>query len=143
MTKRDTIKVTLNIECPLCEGEGCNTCGEGELEEFEVELPAKFELCGTCRGKGSHVNPAVDDHGLSREDFEEDPDFEEAYFEGRYDVPCHECGGLRVVGVVDVDRCNPTEKRYAAAHEAQENRSARWDAEDRHTRRMESGGHDY
>ena len=76
--------------------------GEGD----EIEIPAKYEVCETCDGKGSHVNPSIDSHGLSREDFDEDPDFAEGYFEGRYDVPCNECHGNRVSPVVDEERCD-------------------------------------
>ncbi len=68
----------------------------GESDE-ETEVSFKWEVCGTCDGKGAHVNPGVDAHGLSREDFEEDPDFEEDYFNGAYDVQCNECHGRRVV----------------------------------------------
>lgn len=66
-------------------------------------FPANFEVCWRCRGTGSHVHPAIDGHGLSSEDFDADPDFEEAYFAGAYDVTCDECGGERVVAVVDED----------------------------------------
>lgn len=62
-------------------------------EEVEVELPAEWVICGNCQGNGKHVNRAIDGHGLSREDFEEDPDFEENYFGGMYDVTCEECKG--------------------------------------------------
>ena len=63
---------------------------------LEVEVPAVWEVCGTCEGQGSHVNPSIDSHGISAEEFYEDPDFAEDYFSGRYDVPCNECGGRRV-----------------------------------------------
>jgi RecJ-like exonuclease len=71
--------------------------------ETEVKVRLKFELCSTCDGRGSHVNPSIDAHGLSREDFDDDPDFAEDYFSGRYDVPCNECHGANVVPVVDTD----------------------------------------
>lgn len=57
----------------------------------------QFAVCPTCEGRGSHVNPSIDSQGLSAEDFAEDPDFEEAYFSGAYDMPCSECHGQRVV----------------------------------------------
>lgn len=74
-------------------------------ERHEVRL--RFEVCDTCDGRGAHVNPSIDSHGLSREDFDEDPDFAEDYFSGRYDVPCHECHGARVIAVVDPDANAP------------------------------------
>jgi RecJ-like exonuclease len=72
-----------------------------EGDEVEVSLPAKYEVCSTCEGRGRHVNRAIDGNGLSREDFDEDPSFEEAYFRGDYDVVCEECGGKRVILVID------------------------------------------
>lgn len=75
-------------------------------EESCVDLPAKYEVCATCEGRGSHVNPHVDDCGISAEEFAEDPDFAEAYRTGLYDVPCYECDGKRVVPRVDEERIN-------------------------------------
>ena len=76
------------------------------VEEF-TELygwkPSSIKIvCPTCRGEGSHVNPAIDSHGISSEEFAEDPDFEAAYFGGLYDVTCHECEGKNVVDDVDL-----------------------------------------
>ncbi len=82
---------------------------------LEVEFPAVMEVCGTCNGKGSHVNPSIDSEGISREEFEQDPDFEEAYFEGRYDQTCNECSGLRVVPEVDEEKLNELQKTQYAA----------------------------
>ena len=65
----------------------------------DVTMPVQWAVCPTCEGAGSHVNPSIDAGGISPEDFEADPDFEEAYRSGRYDVPCYECGGRRVVAV--------------------------------------------
>lgn len=78
--------------------EGAGSNGE------DVEIPVVYEVCGTCEGKGTHVNPSIDSNGLSAEDFADDPDFAEDYFSGRYDQPCNECGGQRVVPAIDVDR---------------------------------------
>jgi hypothetical protein len=81
-------------------------------EFYEMEIPAKYEVCSTCDGKGKHVNPSIDSHGLSREDFDDDPDFAEDYFAGRYDVPCNECDGNRVSPEVDWNRMTPEDKKY-------------------------------
>ncbi len=67
----------------------------------KVSLPAHYEVCSRCRGTGKHVNPSIDGHGIGREEFDEDPEFEEAYFAGRYDVTCESCEGERVVLVED------------------------------------------
>lgn len=73
-----------------------------------------FAVCPTCEGRGSHVNPGIDAEGLSAEDFAEDPDFEESYFRGDYDVPCAECGGARVVPQCAAEGC----KEPALSHES-------------------------
>lgn len=41
----------------------------------EIEIPAEYDVCGTCDGRGSHVNPSIDAHGISPEEFAEDPEF--------------------------------------------------------------------
>ena len=74
---------------------------EDEEDERTVRLPVEYEVCGTCRGKGTHVNPAIDSNGLTSEDFADDPDFREEYFSGAYDQECNECHGEKVVPVVD------------------------------------------
>ena len=89
-------------------------CDAGGVEE-QHELPALRVLCSRCGGKGYHVNPAVDGHGLSAEDFAEDPDFERDYFAGVYDVRCEECDGEKVVLELDRDRVDASLlKRYDA-----------------------------
>lgn len=64
----------------------------------EVRVPARYEVCGRCHGKGTHVNPSIDGHGISAGDeCWDDEQFTEMYFGGGYDVACSECGGQRVV----------------------------------------------
>lgn len=82
-----------------------------EGHEVELAIPAKFSLCPRCRGVGSHVNPAIDGNGISPDQFREDPDFEEAYFRGDYDVACHRCAGEKVIKVIDRDRATDAEKK--------------------------------
>lgn len=82
------------------------------------EIPARFEVCGTCEGKGSHVNPSIDADGLSSDDFDEDPDFRERYFAGDYDTTCYGCRGSRVVPVPDEAACcTPVLKAALKAYE--------------------------
>jgi RecJ-like exonuclease len=99
----------------------------------EVALPAKFEVCPRCEGTGSHVNPAIDGNGLTRDDFDEDPDFAEAYFAGDYDVRCEECKGRRVVTVFDPARATPEQRALWERHERAE---AEARAEERSERRL-------
>lgn len=75
-----------------------------DLPPVQHVLRLKYEVCTTCGGKGSHVNPSIDAHGLTREDFDEDPDFEEEYQSGMYDVSCYECGGRTTALCIDRDR---------------------------------------
>jgi hypothetical protein len=75
----------------------------GDGEEVEITVRAQFDVCDVCDGKGSHVNPSIDSHGISAEEFADDPDFADSYFAGDYDVQCSACGGRRVVPVVADD----------------------------------------
>lgn len=79
-------------------------------DEQEGELPAKYEVCSRCSGEGSHVNPSIDGHGISAEEWDRDWDDEsrddesrETYMNGGYDVTCETCKGLRVELVIDED----------------------------------------
>jgi hypothetical protein len=91
--------------------------------QLEWEIPTVWEVCPVCRGKGSHVNPAIDCGGLS-EDFRDDPDFMDDYRRGDYDQPCNRCGGRSTVRVPDRDAC---EARLLALYDADE--EAAYDAE--------------
>ncbi len=80
--------------------------------------PAVFEMCDLCDGKGTHVNPSIDSHGLSAEDFAADPDFAESYMKGDYDVPCSWCKGKRVV-MVPKDEAGKTALQEIVTEEAE------------------------
>jgi hypothetical protein len=54
-------------------------------------------VCPVCDGEGETVNPNIDAHGLTSEDFAEDPGFAEDYVSGIYNVTCAACNGRRVV----------------------------------------------
>ena len=66
-----------------------------------IELLGVREICGRCNGDGTHVHPDVDGHGLTDEDFDDDPDFRGDYFSGKYDVTCSECKGNKIVLGID------------------------------------------
>lgn len=58
----------------------------------------RWAICPTCEGNGTHVNPAIDGHGITAEEmYELGDDFREDYMRGVYDVSCEECKGMRVV----------------------------------------------
>jgi hypothetical protein len=121
----DQKRMTLTVEVPNPAFE--TTDDDNEPEFVDVVLPAVYEVCSTCEGKGSHVNPSIDAHGISGEEFAEDPDFEESYLAGHYDVTCYGCGGMRVVPVVDEDRAS---KADLALYEAHADECASYDAEE-------------
>lgn len=70
-----------------------------QLDGGEREVAVRFEVCGTCRGKGTHVNPSIDAGGLTAQDFHSQPGLFEEYMQGAFDVPCCGCDGRRVVPV--------------------------------------------
>ena len=72
-------------------------------EEVAHNLPTKWEVCDLCHGEGMHVRPGVDASGFDSDDWEE----QEAYFNGAYDQLCNQCGGKRVMRVVDEGSCDP------------------------------------
>lgn len=72
-------------------------------DEELVSVPSKYEVCWSCEGKGSMVNPAIDGNGISPEEFHDDPGFAEEYFSGVYDIVCPKCKGQRVIEEVDVE----------------------------------------
>ena len=63
----------------------------------EIELPTHWEVCPTCEGKGTHVNPSIDAGGLSPELIHDDPEFMADYMDGVYDVVCATCNGRSTV----------------------------------------------
>jgi len=79
--------------------------------KYMAEFPATFEVCGLCDGQGSHVNPSIDAHGISAEEFYDDPGFAEDYFNGVYNVACYECKGLRVTPTIDTNNLTDQQKK--------------------------------
>lgn len=82
----------------------------------DLVVPAIYSVCDVCDGRGTHVAPGIDAHGISSEEFAEDPEFAEDYFAGRYDVTCHECGGLRVVPIIDEARATAEQQKLVNEH---------------------------
>ena len=114
----DQKAMTLSFEIPNPKFE--MTDDDNEPEFVTLVLPARYEVCDTCGGKGSHVNPSIDAHGISGEEFAEDPDFHDSYLEGHYDVTCYGCGGARVVPVVDDERASKADLELYEEHAAEQ-----------------------
>lgn len=81
----------------------------------EAEMPARYEVCGSCDGRGTttrHIE--CDGGGFTASEWNEmcdgDPDFAEDYFGGKYDRPCPECSGNRVRPVIDLKDDDPAMK---------------------------------
>ncbi len=106
------------------------------LGDDEVEIPTKFEVCPRCEGRGSHVNPAIDGHGITAEEWN-GPDWDEdsraMYLSGGYDVACERCGGKRVIPVPHRERMSQEELK---AWDDQAREIAALEAEEAWERRM-------
>jgi hypothetical protein len=85
-----------------------------------IELPIRWAVCPVCKGRGTHVNPSIDAHGISPDEFAADPDFAEDYFGGAYDVQCANCGGRTTIPEVDEDRADPELLALYLAHQKEE-----------------------
>ena len=105
-------------------------------EEELVSFPAKYEVCNDCSGRGTHVNPGIDSHGISQEEFDDDPDFRENYFGGVYDVTCYNCKGLRVIPTISENLLTETQKSQLERLQEKLEDDAAYRDEDEHCRRM-------
>ena len=74
---------------------------------LEHELPTTWVVCPTCDGRGSYVNPSIDAHGITSDEWAEwDHEEQDIYTSGGYDVTCEECRGRTTVLAVDEKRCS-------------------------------------
>lgn len=97
---------------------------QGRLEVYgedglvRLKLPTKYEVCPSCEGHGKYVNPAIDGNGITGDEWEEmGEESQEMYLSGGYDVTCEECGGNRVVEVLDESRATPEQTRAVTGWE--------------------------
>ena len=74
--------------------------------------PARWEICESCHGNGTHGNPAFDGLSLNDEIFMDDLDFLDEYLHtDKYDVLCEECDGSGKVLIEDYDACTEQQKK--------------------------------
>lgn len=128
----DARRMMLTFEVParLEDEEGVY---EGDVDE-DVELPARFVVCTTCEGHGTHVNPSIDANGITGDEWAQwDEEDRVSYLEGRYDVVCADCGGARVVPEIDEARADPATLERV---QKQLEQTAHMDAIEAHERRM-------
>lgn len=110
--------------------------------EHKHAIPARFDVCPSCDGHGSHLHPDIGGHAYSVDEFAEafDDDERGEYFRrgGRYDVECLTCHGRRVVDVPDEAEAARTSRgrRLLALYFAIVEREAAAEAERAHERRM-------
>lgn len=90
------------------------TLTDDDGNEYDADLPTKFDVCHRCDGHGKHVNPNVDYNGITSDEWANDWDDEsrEMYLSGGYDVECYECNGNRVVAVVNEDALDSETLRH-------------------------------
>ena len=81
-------------------------------EAVMIQAPIHNALCPMCEGDGTVVNPSIDFNGLSNEDFYDDPEFEEDYHSGRYDIQCPNCKGNKIIQTINYDQVNKKSYLY-------------------------------
>ena len=89
-----------SFESLMASHEELKEVGES-LSMPRVVAHTKWAICNVCDGNGTHVNPSIDCGGLTQDDFDQDPEFAESYFSGRYDQTCSGCNGSGKVRIVD------------------------------------------
>lgn len=106
---------------------------EPEHEWIEKELPAKREVCPTCRGEG--VTDPWPGGMTGSEHDEMDWETREAYASGFYDKKCSDCDGDRVIWALDVDNISDEDRQawenaieQERADEAEAAAERRWGA---------------
>lgn len=105
----------------------------GADEDHVIQLPAKYEICSTCRGTGGH---SLRFGAITQRDREQwDDDSFDAYMNGDYDETCDDCEGTGKVLVVDRERVRTEAQKLALA---QYDENARLDAEDAAVREAEN-----
>lgn len=111
----------------------------GDVET--LVLPAKWQICSRCNGNGTHVNPSIDGHGITSEEWENDwdPEEREGYFRGDYDIRCDAgcCDGK--VLEIDYERLNDELKKKVDEYYDGQAEIARERAYDARIRRYEDG----
>lgn len=83
-----------------------------KIEMYELDdgsftdmfIPAKWEICSYCSGKGVSSRWMEPSGGFTKETLEEDPEVLHAYLEGEYDLPCPKCHGRTTIAVPDENK---------------------------------------
>ena len=100
------------------------------IDDEEVSLPTKWEICGECKGEGtvSRIPGAITESELDEwyGNSEERYEFIKEYTTpgGMYDMACPDCKGSGKVKVVDEDRLDALVLKVY--HQAQSEAYADW-----------------
>jgi len=130
----DRIKVTLR-DSFLDEEDNLVSVDE-DLEEVNKRwYHIKWVICTMCQGRGQYINPSIDSHGLTSEDFDRDPDFKDDYLSGLYNMTCELCGGRAVQPEFD-EYYNSNAKELIEARDKFLDMLQGWDAESEMERSM-------
>lgn len=87
-----------------------------------VTLPMKYIVCPLCYGKGKHVNPSIDSHGITASEWNEwDQEERDLYINGGYDVICYQCNGERVIPEINESLLSNSEKEIVKIIEENRN----------------------
>tara|TARA_B100000749_G_scaffold278219_1_gene268489 strand:- start:880 stop:1332 length:453 start_codon:yes stop_codon:yes gene_type:complete len=130
----DRRKVTLRFGYPDEDDELVSV--DEDLEESEKKwFHIKWVVCTICDGRGEYINPSIDSHGLTREDFDEDPEFADDYRSGFYNMPCGLCQGRSVQPEFD-ENYNVDVKELMKSRDKFLNMLHGWDAEEYMERSM-------
>jgi hypothetical protein len=73
-------------------------------EAIVINAPVHLSICPMCEGDGTVVDPKIDSSGWSREDLDQDPEFEAAYYAGAYDVECPNCKNKKLMATVNLNQ---------------------------------------
>lgn len=89
-----------------------------------VTTSAKWEVCGVCHGEGSTVHGWGGDNGdyhvMTESDRDEDPEYYEDVIRGKYNRPCPECRGKRVVKGPVLSELTKEEREWVKQEEREE-----------------------
>ena len=90
-----------NTGCDLRSMKFTFTQESDEGEETSYILPLTMDVCPTCKGRGTHINPSVDAGGYNDDGDDVDEYGENLYLSGFYNVNCQTCHGRNVVPSID------------------------------------------
>ncbi len=102
---------------------------DSDTEGTEFSIPTVKAICWDCGGEGHTLVEGL--RGDVTEMVNEDPDFAEGYFGGRYDETCRTCHGKNVVDAPNYDALAPELKKAVIDYLEEEDANRREAAHER------------